>query len=106
MFERISPEAAKNLLENEEARIVDIRDPGSFQLSHIPEATLLDNSNIQELISAADMSKPLIVYCYHGNSSQPAAAYLHEQGFERCYSMDGGFEHWRVLYPEHTTNNQ
>jgi thiosulfate sulfurtransferase len=32
------------------------------------------------------------VYCYHGNSSQSAAAYLAEQGFEATFSIDGGYE--------------
>jgi thiosulfate sulfurtransferase len=42
---------------------------------------------------------PLIVSCYHGNSSQSAAAYLCSQGFTEVYSLDGGFEVWRTTYP-------
>jgi len=34
------------------------------------------------------------VVCYHGISSQSAAAYLAEQGFRDTYSLDGGFEAW------------
>jgi len=30
----------------------------------------------------ADMDAPLIVCCYHGNSSQPASQYFVEQGFD------------------------
>ena len=40
--------------------------------------------------------------CYHGNSSQSAAAYLVGQGFSEVYSVDGGFELWRATYPEET----
>jgi len=32
------------------------------------------------------------VVCYHGNSSQSAAAYLVGQGFAEVYSLDGGIE--------------
>ncbi len=32
--------------------------------------------------------------CYHGISSQGAAQYLVNQGFEEVYSVDGGFEAW------------
>jgi thiosulfate sulfurtransferase len=39
------------------------------------------------------------VVCYHGNSSQSAAAYLVSQGFSEVYSLDGGFELWRTTYP-------
>ena len=40
-----------------------------------------------------------IVTCYHGNSSQSAAAYLVSQGFTDVYSLDGGFELWHARYP-------
>ena len=36
----------------------------------------------------------------HGNSSQPAAQFLYEKGFEQVYSLDGGFEAWQALFPE------
>ena len=48
---------------------------------------------------------PLIVACYHGNSSQSAAAYLAHQGFSEVYSLDGGFELWRATYPNETAQS-
>ncbi|MGO2076753.1 MAG: thiosulfate sulfurtransferase GlpE, partial [Pseudoalteromonas sp.] len=33
-------------------------------------------------------------------SSQGAANYLSEQGFEDVYSMDGGFTQWEAQLPE------
>jgi thiosulfate sulfurtransferase len=39
------------------------------------------------------------VVCYHGNSSQGAAAYLVSQGFSEVYSLDGGIEAWQADYP-------
>ncbi|MDE0931482.1 MAG: rhodanese-like domain-containing protein, partial [Halioglobus sp.] len=46
----------------------------------------------------ADRDQPLLIYCYHGNSSQGAADYFFNQGFEDVYSMDGGYEAWRLKY--------
>lgn len=74
--------------------LIDIRDEQSFELGHIDNAIHIGNTNIGEFINNSDRELPLIVYCYHGNSSQPAAAYLAEQGFSEVYSMDGGFEGW------------
>ena len=48
----------------------------------------------------ANQQAPLIVCCYHGNSSQGAAAYLASIGFAETYSLDGGFDLWRQTYPE------
>jgi rhodanese-related sulfurtransferase len=52
-----------------------------------------------------DLDAPLIVSCYHGNSSQGAAAYLVGQGFSEVYSLDGGFELWHATYPSETAQS-
>lgn len=98
-FKRIPPEQAQALRE-QGAVVVDIRDPQSFANGHISGSTHLDNHSLAAFIAAADFDQPLIVTCYHGNSSQSAAAYLAHQGFAEVYSLDGGFELWRGQYPD------
>ena len=98
-FKRIPPEQAQALRE-QGAVVVDIRDPQSFANGHIRGSRHLDNHSLATFIAAADFDKPLIVSCYHGNSSQSAAAYLAHQGFAEVYSLDGGFELWRTQYPD------
>ncbi|MGL5597426.1 MAG: rhodanese-like domain-containing protein, partial [Aeromonas sp.] len=51
-----------------------------------------------------DVDTPVIVMCYHGNSSQGAAQYLLQQGYDEVYSLDGGFEGWRSTFPVETSN--
>jgi len=97
-FKRIPPQEAQALRE-QGAVVVDIRDQPSYAAAHIRGAKHLDNVNIADFIRAADLDAPLIVACYHGNSSQSAAAYLISQGFSDVYSLDGGFELWRATYP-------
>lgn len=97
-FQRISPDQARQLLERG-AQLVDIRDAQSFALGHIPGAQHLDNHSLPDFIARADFDQPLIVSCYHGISSQSAAAYLAHQGFSEVYSLDGGFEGWLGAYP-------
>ena len=98
-FSRISTEHAQGMLKEGNAQLVDIRDEQSFAAGHIEGARHLDNTTLQSFIEEADPDQPVIVYCYHGNSSQPAASFLNERGFEEVYSMDGGFEDWRSQYP-------
>ncbi|AMS15665.1 thiosulfate sulfurtransferase [Pseudomonas chlororaphis] len=97
-FKRIPPEQAQALRE-QGAVVVDIRDPQTFALNHISGSLHLDNHSISDFIRNADLDAPLVVVCYHGNSSQSAAAYLISQGFSNVYSLDGGFELWRTTYP-------
>lgn len=99
MFKRISITEAKQLQQDKQAKVVDIRDPQSFALGHMPGAAHLTNENLPQFLNDADKSVPLIVVCYHGNSSQPAAQFLAEQGFVDVYSMDGGFESWKLQFP-------
>ncbi|WP_207063625.1 thiosulfate sulfurtransferase GlpE [Motiliproteus sp. SC1-56] len=98
-FQLIDPDAAKALLDAG-AALADIRDEESFARGHIRGAQHLGNHNLQEFIDRNDLDLPLIVCCYHGNSSQPAAQYLFERGFEAVYSLNGGYEIWQTRYPE------
>lgn len=97
-FSRIDVAKARELLAGAPAnglQIVDVRDEQSYESAHIEGAVHLDNTTVQDFILNADHDKPLLVYCYHGNMSQGAAAYFNEQGFDESYSLDGGFEAWQ-----------
>lgn len=98
-YTRINPEQAQQLLA-QGVQLADIRDEHSFSNGHIPGAVQLGNHNLAAFIEQAELNQPLIVCCYHGNSSQSAAAYLAEQGFSQVFSLDGGFALWHNCYPE------
>ena len=98
----IDIQKVKEMGEKGSATIVDIRDYASFQSGHIPNAIHLSDDTIQQFISSTDKGKPLVVYCYHGISSQGAAAYFSEQGFKEVSSMTGGFESWRAAFSDST----
>ena len=84
--------------DSNDVQIVDIRDGASFSTAHIEGAINLTNENIAQFIAGADMDKPLVVVCYHGVSSQGAANYLIEQGFDDVYSLDGGYSAWSLAH--------
>jgi thiosulfate sulfurtransferase len=85
---------AQCLLEDESATFVDVRDSASYQQAHIPGAMHLDNSSVQAFLNDTDKAATVVVYCYHGNSSMGATAFLQEQGFTAVASMSGGFTAW------------
>jgi len=91
----IAQEEAGHLLDSGEALFVDIRDQASYKKAHIPGALLLNEANTQEFVTQTDKSKTLVVYCYHGNMSMGGAAYFMDQGFQKVYSLTGGFDQWR-----------
>lgn len=87
------------MIAEKEVNIVDIRDLPTFNNGHITDAEHLDNHSMAAFINDTEQDLPLIVCCYHGNSSQSAGAYLAEKGFEEVYSLDGGYEQWAANYP-------
>ena len=98
-FSRISVVDADKLIQNDNVTVVDIRDPASFANGRIKNAIRVDNNNIQSVIAEADKSKPLIVVCYHGNSSISAGGFFDSQGFEQVYSLDSGMTGWMLSKP-------
>lgn len=74
---------------------MDIRDPASFASGNIEGSVHISNDNVQQYLSDMDKEKPLIVVCYHGNSSQGAAEFFASQGCREVYSLDGGFVEWQ-----------
>ena len=99
-FQRISVEEAKFKFFNvdgspiDAVKILDIRDESSFKEGHIDNARHIDNTNFMELLQGIEFDEPIIIYCYHGITSQGIAAHVADQGFEEVYSLDGGYEAW------------
>lgn len=98
-YARLSCADAKAMIAEKDVNIVDIRDLPTFNNGHITNAEHLDNHSMAAFINDTEQDLPLIVCCYHGNSSQSAGAYLAERGFEEVYSLDGGYEQWATNYP-------
>lgn len=96
---RISPVDAAALIAERAPVLVDVRDPASYQSGRLPGAQFLDNQSVMSFVEDTDKAVPVLVYCYHGNSSQGAAAWLASKGFVEVYSLDGGFEVWKLNYP-------
>lgn len=97
-FKCISIDEAKTLIDSSEVTLADVRDSESFRQSNIPNSVHITGETAEAFLSSTSKDKPLIVYCYHGNTSKGAADYFSKKGFTDVYSMDGGFEGWRLKY--------
>lgn len=104
-FVRISADDARDMIDDRDVSILDIRDPDSFAAGRMLDAAHLSQDTAAAFIENTDKSKPVVVCCYHGNSSQQAAQFLAEQGFSEVYSLDGGFEIWNARFPDDVENS-
>ena len=95
-FESIDIDQAQQLIKDQNATVIDVRDQASFELGHIENSIHVSNDSVEAFILNADLSKPLIVCCYHGNMSKGAADYFNSRGFEMAYSLNGGYAQWAI----------
>ena len=95
MIKQITIAEAQTLLAQENATVIDIRDAISFANGHIKNAIRVDNENFQSFVDTADKNIPVIVCCYHGNSSQAATSVLDSLGFNG-HSLIGGMSDWML----------
>lgn len=96
VFQHISIQDAAEKLDT--FSVVDIRDPQSFANGHMPDALNLNNDNFAAFLDNTPKNTPVLVVCYHGVSSQQAANVIANQGYDNVFSMDGGFEAWKLNY--------
>ncbi|MEG2829863.1 MAG: thiosulfate sulfurtransferase GlpE, partial [Edwardsiella sp. (in: enterobacteria)] len=80
-FETIAVAQAQHMLAQGQTLLLDIRDAQSYAAGHVPGAFHLTDATLPALMRQYDGVQPVMVMCYHGNSSRGAAQYLLHQGF-------------------------
>ena len=94
----VSAAQATQLINREDALVVDVREPGEYGSGHILGAKNVPLARIQAAgseIAAKRKDKPVIVYCDDGNRSGKAAAALRSQGFAKAVNLAGGLGAWQ-----------
>jgi rhodanese-related sulfurtransferase len=94
----VSAAQATQLINREDAVVVDVRDPGEYGAGHILGAKNVPLSRIDSggaEIAGKRKDKPVIVYCDTGNRSAKAAAALKRQGYARVLNLAGGLGAWQ-----------
>ena len=81
----------------ERIRIIDVREPDEYALSHLPASELIPMQSLpaqlQRLEGMADESS-LAVLCHHGVRSLNVAVWLRQRGIDNCFSITGGIDRW------------
>lgn len=104
MIKQLSPEEVERLTAEGNLVIIDVRDVESFNAGHIDKAIRLSVAEVKGFCQTTPKNQPILVYCYHGISSQAVAQHLQDQGFLTVYSLTGGFERWQAHH--HPTSDQ
>ncbi len=88
---------ATQLINRQDALVLDVREQAEYAQSHILNARGLPLSQIEARIGDIDKykDKPVIVYCATGNRSSAAAAVLRKGGFNQVFNLSGGYAAWQ-----------
>lgn len=95
--EKSVAETQSRLKENQEAKLIDVREDNEWDASHAAGAIHLGKGIIERDIEARvpDKETELILYCGGGYRSALAADVLQEMGYTNVYSMAGGWKAWK-----------
>lgn len=88
---------ATQLINRQDALVLDVRNEGEFQKGHILNARNIPGSQIETRLAdiARYKVKPVIVTCESGSRCGPPAAILRREGFSQVFILSGGIAAWQ-----------
>lgn len=87
------------LLNQDDLVIIDIRDEATRAAGTLPGAKPATDAVINGLVRQRRADPPVLVYCYHGNSSRDMCGFLAQFGLSRVYNLSGGWAAWESWQP-------
>ena len=75
-------------------KIVDVREPGEYQINRIPGSILIPLGDVPRRYNEFDPDEQLIVQCKSGARSGRAADFLRSVGFKKVLNLRGGILDW------------
>jgi len=85
----ISIDAARDLLENHGAQLIDVRNPPEFSGGTAPGAVNIPVHVISDRANELDADKHILVFCRSGARSEQAKVILNGMGFSQVQNAGG-----------------
>ncbi len=94
-YHQISQEEAKDIMDNEDVIILDVREQYEYDERHIDKSILVPLGEINDTIEDIIPNKEskVLVYCRTGNRSKQASANMVDLGYTNVYEF-GGINTW------------
>lgn len=89
----LEPHQAVNLMNRNDAVVIDIRSKEQFKNGHILNAQQVDAAKTDHLQRYKD--KDLIIVCDSGTNANSLAGKLKGQGFDKVNILKGGMQAWQ-----------
>lgn len=93
-YMNVTPEQAKNIMDTEDAAVIDVRGKNEYEEGHIEGAINLMIGTLKDRLQEVP-DKKLIVHCQAGQRSAIAVSVLKANGFHNLVNMEGGYTKWQ-----------
>ncbi len=97
-----TPQEIVQLINKENAQILDLRPKNFFETSHISGALNLDGEALlkEKALIKFDKDRPLVLFSGYESDGKKVLKAIQDQGFEKIYILSGGAQEWKKLnYP-------
>ncbi len=92
----VSSQQLVNLINRQEALVVDIRNQNDFNKSHIAGSKNIQLTELTNQLTKLEKwkKKPIVVVCNAGVQANSACSQLKKNGFEQVFKLKGGIQNW------------
>lgn len=93
----VSPQGLSALVNQQNARVIDIRDPAEFKTGHITGSDNIPYSRISERLEELkkEPDRPIVIICNIGQTAGAAGSQLKAAGLSQVYKLEGGISNWK-----------
>jgi rhodanese-related sulfurtransferase len=93
----VSSEQTVDLMNHQDAVVIDIRSESQFQEGHILDSLSIPSQNLDKKMNSLQkyQSKPIIVVCNVGQAAAKVALDLKQKGFPQVFVLSGGLQAWK-----------
>jgi rhodanese-related sulfurtransferase len=89
--------AAMNLINRQNAVVLDVREQAEYDAGHIINSRLISARALKERIGELEKfrERPIVVVCRSGSRAESATAFLNKEGFTQAHLLTGGVVAWQ-----------
>ena len=94
----LTPQQMVNLVNQQGAVVIDLRDKAEFSKGHILDSVNLPFSKLEkEIGDHVEKDKPLILVCKLGQHASAAGKKLGSLGYTQVNRLKGGISEWQIM---------
>lgn len=96
-IKEVDTHAAMNLINRQNAVVLDVREQTEYDAGHIINSRLISTRALKERIGELEKfrERPIVVVCHSGSRATAATALLNREGFTQAHLLVGGVTAWK-----------